>query len=126
VSSAERADELELAPLANLRGSAESTDAQALVGHLADRYPRKPGNSEKPYARLKTKAGHENAIGALLGELLAAYGEDRSRPAATWVPLGKMRIRRESPAFGSHAYRTEIVCYAGKTGSARPRLRRRE
>jgi hypothetical protein len=46
VSSAERADELEFAPLANLRGSAESTDAQVLVSHLAERYPRRPGNSE--------------------------------------------------------------------------------
>ena len=68
----------------------------------------------------------------------------RSRPAATWVPLGKMRIR-ESPRaiqlprngfpwdsaggapacdlLRTHAHRTEIVRYSGKTGSVRPMAR---
>jgi hypothetical protein len=39
------------------------------VSHLAERYPRRPGNSEKPLRApqdVKTKAGHENAIGATL------------------------------------------------------------
>jgi hypothetical protein len=79
VSSAELADELEFALLANFRGCAESTEARALVSLLAERHPRKASASRKTYARLKTKAGHENAIGAFLGELLAAHGEDCSR-----------------------------------------------
>jgi len=70
------ADELEFAPLANLRGSAESPEAKALVSSLAERYPRKPGTRENPYARVKTKVAFENAIGAFLGELLAAHGDE--------------------------------------------------
>src|ERR1700730_17563909 len=78
LTPSELADELEYAPLANLRGCAESTEAKALVSHLAEVYPRKPGTSEKTYApRLNTKVGHENAIGAFLGELLSACGDER-------------------------------------------------
>ena len=69
-------DELEFAPLANLRGSAESAEAKALVSQLADRYPRKPGDREKPYARIRTKEPYENANAAFLAELLAAHGDE--------------------------------------------------
>jgi hypothetical protein len=69
-------DELEHAPLANLRATAESPDAKALASHLAERYPRKPGAREKPYARIKTKDAFENANAAFLAELLAAYGDE--------------------------------------------------
>jgi hypothetical protein len=44
-------------------------------GHLADRYPRKPGAREKPYARIKTKDAFENANAAFLAELLAVCSD---------------------------------------------------
>jgi hypothetical protein len=70
------ADELEFAPLANLRSSAESAEAKALVRSLSERYPRKPGADKKPYARDKTKAAYESANAAFLAELLAAHGDE--------------------------------------------------
>jgi hypothetical protein len=70
------ADELEFAPLANLRGSAESSEAKALASNLAERFPRKPGDRKKPYARIKTKEPYENANAAFLAELLAACGDE--------------------------------------------------
>jgi hypothetical protein len=74
--SADLVDELEFAPLANLRGSAESSEAKALASHLAERFPRKPGDRAKPYARIKTKEAYENANAAFLAELLAAHGDE--------------------------------------------------
>src|SRR6267143_4410379 len=70
------ADELKYAPLANLRASAASTEAKALVSELAERYPRQANAQGKHYARVKTKAGYEHANAAFLAELLAAYGDD--------------------------------------------------
>ena len=70
------ADELKHAPLANLRASAASTEAKALVSELAERYPRQANAQGKHYARVKTKAGYEHANAGFLAELLAAYGDD--------------------------------------------------
>ena len=78
-SASDLADELRYAPLANLRGRSESDAAKALVDHLADKYPRQTGKSErvKAYRQVKTKADFELAIAAFLAELLAAYGDER-------------------------------------------------
>src|SRR6267142_4084538 len=70
------ADELRHAPLANLRASAASTEARALVSELAAHYPRKGDAQGKHYARVKTKAAYENANAAFLAELLAAHGDE--------------------------------------------------
>jgi hypothetical protein len=72
----EDADELKHAPLANLRATAASTQAKALVSELADRYPRQANAQGKHYARVKTKEGYKNANAAFLAELLSAYGDD--------------------------------------------------
>ncbi len=72
----ENADELKHAPLAKLRATASTTQAHALVSELAERYPRQANAQGKHYARVKTKAGYENANAAFLAELLAAYGDE--------------------------------------------------
>ncbi|MGM4919555.1 hypothetical protein [Tardiphaga sp. 813_E8_N1_3] len=71
-------DELNNAPQASLSGRAETDAAQALVTHLADKYPRHTGEAKtaKGYPQIKRKSGFETAIAAFLAELLQAYGDD--------------------------------------------------
>jgi hypothetical protein len=92
------ADELEFAPLANLRGFAESTDAKTLASHLAERYPRKPGAREKPYARIKTKEAFENTNAAFLAELLSAYG-DQYRGGWIRCSLNKEKFKGQRVSY---------------------------
>ena len=77
-SASEIADELRYAPLANLRGRSESTEAKALAHRLAEDYPRGAGKKgAKPYRQVKTRAAFELTIGAFLAELLAAHSDTR-------------------------------------------------
>jgi hypothetical protein len=56
ITSKELAEELRIAPLANLNGKSKTPEASALVRSLAERYPRLPSKtalSGKPYKQVK-------------------------------------------------------------------------
>jgi hypothetical protein len=85
--SPELADELNYAPLANLKGYAVSEQATALVQHLAHKYPRVAQGSTKTKRTNKPRKlepDFHRAIAAFLSELLAARAEEG---AAGWLRL---------------------------------------
>jgi hypothetical protein len=87
-------NELEHAPLANLKGTAASAKAKALAAELAKRFPRRQAGSTsgKQYARVKTKDKYENASAAFAAELLAAYGDEfRGRLDQMLVGQGQLQ-----------------------------------
>ncbi len=77
-TSPELASELYLAPRANMKGRATSTEAAALVSFLDEAYPRpKEEGAKVAYRGPKGTAARRQAIAALLAELLiAAIVED--------------------------------------------------
>jgi hypothetical protein len=83
----ELADELQHAPLGNLRGSASSSEATALVKYLAQKYPRvtqAAGPTKRTNRVGKRAADFERAIGAFLADLLAAQ---TAHDGAGWLRL---------------------------------------
>jgi hypothetical protein len=85
--SPELADELNYAPLANLKGHAVSEQATALVQHLAHKYPRAAQASTRTKLANKPRKlepDFHRAIAAFLAELLAARAEEG---AAGWLRL---------------------------------------
>jgi len=86
VTDRELAEELRIAPLANLNGKAQSPEALALVRSLAERYPRLPSktaSSGKPYRQVKTKEDYEAAVAAFLADLLSVSGSKRDTERAS-------------------------------------------
>ena len=72
--------ELTSIPLANLRASANTEEARAVVATLADRYPRKSSTGIRKYGRIKTRAAYEAAVAAFLAELFLVFAnEDREQ-----------------------------------------------
>jgi len=87
----ETTEELHSAPLANLKGKAESPTALELVRSLTERYPRLPSkmaSDGKPYRQIKTKGGYEAAVAALLAELLAVHGSGLD---TDWIRVSLVR-----------------------------------
>ena len=85
-TSPELADELYLAPRANMKGRATSTQATALVSFLDEAYPRptKAGTKAPYRAGIKRTLERRQAIAALLAELLiAAVALTRMAPQMT-------------------------------------------
>ena len=79
---ADTAPDTEYVPLANLRSTVATAEAQALVKQLANRYPRKSFTQTghyriRHYRRIKTRAAYEIATAAFLAELLLACSDDR-------------------------------------------------
>jgi hypothetical protein len=90
--------ESESLPLANLRASAATNEARALVKELAERYPRKHDTRIRQYGRHKTEAAYETATAAFLAELLSAY-ENNCRDKWLRCSLDKNRFKGEQVSF---------------------------
>jgi hypothetical protein len=129
-TSAELADELRFAPLANLKGRAISTSAAALVSYLADTYPRTTKNATRSNKPRKLEPKVHAGIAAFLADLLMAQGNE---DGAGWLrlSLNKKGFSRPNPV----SYRTfdglrtswkaagliaEHAGYPGKLGFGNP------
>ena len=98
------ADELQDAPLGNLRGSATSPQAVALVDHLAHKYPRvtqAAGGTKRTNRALKRASDFERAIAAFLADLLAAHAE---RDGAGWLRLSLDKSKRTGQVVTSRVF----------------------
>jgi hypothetical protein len=95
-TSAELADELRFAPLANLKGRATSASAATLVSYLADTYPRTTKNAKKSNKPRKLEPQVHAAIGAFLADLLMAQGNEEG---GGWLRLSldKRGFKKPNP-----------------------------
>jgi hypothetical protein len=100
----ELADELQDAPLGNLRGSATSPQAVALVDHLAHKYPRvtqAAGGTKRTNRVLKRAPDFDRAIAAFLADLLAVHAEG---DGAGWVRLSLDKSKRTGQPVTSRLF----------------------
>jgi hypothetical protein len=94
-TSPELADELQFAPLANLKGRATSAAAVALVSHLADAYPRTTKKATRSNKPRKLEPQVHAAIGAFLADLLMAQGDE---DGGGWLRLSLDKKGFKKPA----------------------------
>ena len=102
--SRELADELQDAPRGNLRGSATSPQASALVEHLLHKHPRvtqAAGGTKRTNRVLKRASDFERAIAAFLADLLAAHVE---RDGAGWLRLSLDKSKRTGQPVTSRVF----------------------
>jgi hypothetical protein len=94
-ASRELADQLYVAPLANLKGRATSPSAAALVSYLADAYPRTTKNATRSNKARTLEPKVHAAIAAFLADLLMAQGNEE---CAGWLRLSLAKNNFKKPA----------------------------
>ena len=77
-ASSDLADELQFAPLADLKGRATSESAASLVSLLADAYPRTTKDATRSNKPRKLWPQIHAAIAAFLADLLMAQGNEEA------------------------------------------------
>jgi hypothetical protein len=98
-TSPDVADELRVAPLANLKGRAISTPASALVSFLATAYPRTTKNATRSNKPRKLEPKFHAAISAFLADLLMAQGNEEG---GGWLRLSLAKNAFKKPSLVSY------------------------